>query len=88
LAAHIAACLERACPAIVPEKREARIPGAVRLPLLGEVRTANLSLPMLTALLAAATASTPARWSNAVGGATLILIGALLIFRPEWLAFA
>jgi len=28
-----------------------------------------------------------ARWSNAVGGAALLAIGALLIFRPEWLAF-
>ena len=29
-----------------------------------------------------------ARWSNAIGGAALLAIGALLIFRPEWLAFA
>jgi len=29
-----------------------------------------------------------ARWSNAVGGVALVVIGALLIFRPEWLAFA
>ncbi|OGA60889.1 MAG: hypothetical protein A3G81_24255 [Betaproteobacteria bacterium RIFCSPLOWO2_12_FULL_65_14] len=28
-----------------------------------------------------------ARWSNAIGGAALLLIGALLVFRPEWLAF-
>jgi threonine/homoserine/homoserine lactone efflux protein len=29
-----------------------------------------------------------ARWSNAIGGVVLLVIGALLIFRPEWLAFA
>jgi hypothetical protein len=29
-----------------------------------------------------------ARWSNAVGGVALLAIGAALIFRPEWLAFA
>lgn len=29
-----------------------------------------------------------ARWSNAVGGVVLIGLGMLLIFRPEWLAFA
>jgi hypothetical protein len=29
-----------------------------------------------------------ARWSNAVGGAALLVIGALLLFRPEWLSFA
>jgi hypothetical protein len=29
-----------------------------------------------------------ARWSNAIGGLALLAIGALLIFRPEWLAFA
>ena len=29
-----------------------------------------------------------ARWSNAIGGVALLAIGALLVFRPEWLAFA
>jgi thiol-disulfide isomerase/thioredoxin len=28
-----------------------------------------------------------ARWSNAIGGFSLLAIGALLILRPEWLAF-
>ena len=28
-----------------------------------------------------------ARWSNAIGGAALLAIGALLILRPQWLAF-
>jgi len=27
------------------------------------------------------------RWSNAIGGAALLAIGAALVFRPEWLAF-
>jgi thiol-disulfide isomerase/thioredoxin len=31
--------------------------------------------------------STYARWSNAIGGAALLPIGAALLFRPEWLAF-
>jgi glutaredoxin len=61
--AHIAACLEKACPSPVLAKREARIPELVRLPLVGEVRTANLSLPALTALLAAADGFNPcAMW--------------------------
>jgi glutaredoxin len=61
--AHIAACLEKACPSPVLVKREARIPELVRLPLVGEVRTANLSLPALTALLAAADGFNPcAMW--------------------------
>jgi hypothetical protein len=47
----------------LPAKREARIPEAVRLPLIGEVRTAHLSLPALTALLAAADGFNPcAMW--------------------------
>lgn len=29
-----------------------------------------------------------ARWSNAIGGVVLVAIGALLIFRPQWLSFA
>lgn len=29
-----------------------------------------------------------ARWSNAVGGVALLAIGALLVFRPDWLAFS
>jgi hypothetical protein len=63
IAAHVAACLDRACPSAVPAKREARIPEAVRLPLLGEVPTAHLSLPVLTALLAAADGFNPcAMW--------------------------
>lgn len=32
--------------------------------------------------------STYARWSNLIGGVVLLLIGALLILRPEWLTFA
>jgi glutaredoxin len=28
-----------------------------------------------------------ARWSNAIGGAALLAIGAMLVLRPEWLAF-
>jgi hypothetical protein len=28
-----------------------------------------------------------ARWSNAFGGVSLLAIGGLLIFRPEWLTF-
>jgi glutaredoxin len=63
IAAHIAACLKSACPSSLPAKREARIPEAVRLPLAGEVRTAHLSLPALTALLAAADGFNPcAMW--------------------------
>lgn len=61
--AHIAACLEKACPSPVLAKREAKIPEFVRLPLVGEVRTAKLSLPALTALLAAADGFNPcAMW--------------------------
>jgi glutaredoxin len=63
IAAHIAACLKSACPSSLPAKREARIPETVRLPLAGEVRTAHLSLPALTALLAAADGFNPcAMW--------------------------
>ena len=29
-----------------------------------------------------------ARWSNAVGGVALLAVGALLVFRPDWLAFS
>jgi hypothetical protein len=29
-----------------------------------------------------------ARWSNAIGGVALLAIGAVLILRPQWLAFA
>ena len=29
-----------------------------------------------------------ARWSNAVGGVALLAIGALLVFRPDWLSFS
>lgn len=61
--AHIAACLEKACPSPVLAKRGAKIPEFVRLPLVGEVRTAKLSLPALTALLAAADGFNPcAMW--------------------------
>jgi len=28
-----------------------------------------------------------ARWSNAFGGVPLLGIGALLLFRPDWLTF-
>jgi hypothetical protein len=63
IGAQIAACLERGCPDAVPAKREAKIPQLVRLPLVGEVRTAHLSLPALTALLAAADGFNPcAMW--------------------------
>lgn len=63
IAAHLAACLASACPSLVTEKREARLPERVRLPLVGEVRTADLSLPALTALLAAADGFNPcAMW--------------------------
>ena len=65
LAAHIDECLARGCAdgVALPPKREARVPDALRLPLLGEVRTANLSLPALTALLAAADGFNPcAMW--------------------------
>jgi thiol-disulfide isomerase/thioredoxin len=63
IAAEIAACLESGCPSAVPAKREARMPEAVRLPLVGEVRTATLSLPALTVLLAAADGFNPcAMW--------------------------
>jgi hypothetical protein len=31
---------------------------------------------------------TYARWSHLIGGVLLLLIGALLLFKPEWLAFA
>jgi glutaredoxin len=63
MAAYVAACLESGCQSVVAARREARIPEAVRLPLLGEVRTANLSLPALTALLAAADGFNPcAMW--------------------------
>jgi glutaredoxin len=63
IAAHVAACLESGCPALFAARREASIPETVRLPLLGEVRTANLSLPALTALLAAADGFNPcAMW--------------------------
>lgn len=61
--AHVAACLEKACPSSLPAKREARVPEVVRLPLVGEVRTTHLSLPALTALLAAADGFNPcAMW--------------------------
>jgi len=63
IAAHVAACLQAGCPGIVSAPRGSRIPETVRLPLLGEVRTANLSLPALTALLAAADGFNPcAMW--------------------------
>jgi glutaredoxin len=63
IAAHVAACLAAGCPAPVAVKRDAKIPDQVRLPLLGEVRTASLSLPALTALLAAADGFNPcAMW--------------------------
>jgi len=29
-----------------------------------------------------------ARWSNLIGGVALVVIGGLLLFRPEWLSFA
>jgi glutaredoxin len=62
IAARIAECIERGCPDASPAGK-ARVPEAVRLPLLGEVRTANLSLPALTALLAAADGFNPcAMW--------------------------
>jgi hypothetical protein len=63
IAVHVAACLAAGCPSVVPEQRPAPLPAAVRLPLLGEVRTAGLSLTALTALLAAADGFNPcAMW--------------------------
>jgi glutaredoxin len=63
IAAHIATCLDKGCAGTVPAMGAARIPEAVRLPLAGEVRTAHLSLPALTALLAAADGFNPcAMW--------------------------
>lgn len=63
IAAHVAACLESGCPSTIAARREARMPEAVRLPLVGEVRTAKLSLPALTVLLAAADGFNPcAMW--------------------------
>ena len=65
IAAHIAACLEKGCASAIaaPAKRDAKVPEVLRLPLVGEVRTANLSLPALTALLAAADGFNPcAMW--------------------------
>lgn len=65
IAARIDECLAGGCPdGVAPApKREARVPETLRLPLLGEVRTANLSLPALTALLAAADGFNPcAMW--------------------------
>lgn len=63
--ARIRQCLAQGCPPAfaAPEKPAARMPAAVRLPLVGEVRTASLSLPALTALLAAADGFNPcAMW--------------------------
>lgn len=65
VAARIDECLARGCPDAVSlaPKREAGVPEVLRLPLVGEVRTANLSLPALTALLAAADGLNPcAMW--------------------------
>jgi hypothetical protein len=60
IATHVAACMESGCPTVV---RLQRIPEYVRLPLVGEVSTAKLSLPALTALLAAADGFNPcAMW--------------------------
>jgi hypothetical protein len=41
----------------------------------------------LKALEVTGLTTTYARWSNLVGGALLLPIGALLVLRPEWLAF-
>ena len=65
IAARVDECLARGCPDVVAlaPKREAAVPDTLRVPLLGEVRTANLSLPALTALLAAADGFNPcAMW--------------------------
>ena len=65
IAAHVEECRARGCPGGVsaPPERESALPEALRLPLVGEVRTANLSLPVLTALLAAADGFNPcAMW--------------------------
>jgi hypothetical protein len=65
LAAHIEQCRARGCPSAVSPRpiTAAKLPESLRLPLLGEVRTANLSLPVLTALLAAADGFNPcAMW--------------------------
>jgi len=71
LEARISECLARGCPELLPGEKlqmedqpRARVPEALRLPLVGEVRTANLSLPALTALLAAVDGFNPcAMWA-------------------------
>ena len=66
MAEYIAACLGAECPSMILEEQEprARVPEVLRLPLVGEVRTANLSLPVLTALLAAVDGFNPcAMWA-------------------------
>jgi hypothetical protein len=61
--AHIRACLAGACPAAVPQAGRHAVPETLLLPLVGEVRTANLSLPVLTVLLAAVDGFNPcAMW--------------------------
>jgi glutaredoxin len=65
IAVHVAACLASECPSIVATAGEPRagVPETLRLPLVGEVRTANLSLPALTVLLAAVDGFNPcAMW--------------------------
>lgn len=68
LKAEIEACLARACPDRVsalesPVKAASMLPATISLPLVGEVRTADLSLPGLTVLLAAADGFNPcAMW--------------------------
>jgi len=67
LAARINECLAQDCPtpvvALTAPRREARVPEVLRLPLVGELRTANLSLPALTVLLAAVDGFNPcAMW--------------------------
>lgn len=63
LEARIAECLAHGCPESIPERRGATIPEVLRLPLVGEVRTASLSLPALTVLLAAVDGFNPcAMW--------------------------
>lgn len=67
LAAHIDTCLAQGCPApsiaTAQPERKPHVPEVLRLPLVGEVRTANLSLPALTVLLAAVDGFNPcAMW--------------------------
>jgi hypothetical protein len=67
LADHVTECLATGCPSpalSLPERRPGPVlPEVLQVPLIGEVSTANLSLPALTALLAAVDGFNPcAMW--------------------------